>query len=543
MAEGEPEVNLFVRSCRWAGRWLGVRWGEDGRLEESLRFLGWGVGVGEVRALAFLLSLLSLFLLLPFLLLSWRFAPLLFVPPLVYLGVSGYPLQAAEGEKRRRVGEVPRLLCTLSSSLLLNPNPEVAGEFAAGSTGGRMGPELGKELCRVFLRVHREAGEALRGLSRKWGDPPELSRPLHLLLASVRMGGEDRRKAVERALEGSLEAVRERVREFVGWVRFPLFLLYSFGILLPLCLLTLIPALGSLGLLSTPLPLAFLYGFLLPLVLHLLSSWILSRRPSVSPPPELHPGRERGALLPFLLLLLPLGLPFPSPEVRVLVLLWSVVLSLSLHLLLTSRGLREERRRLRELEEDFPEMLQELGSELRGGRPWEEALGRVAEGRGTPGRWEGRPSGLVGGVLSLVAELAKRSERAAGEAALQLSSHLRRLKEVERRGREEMAEVSSSMRSLALFFSPLITSLTCQMYALLWRKGAGLCGPLPPPLLLLLLGFYQLILSLFLLSLVSEMEGEDRIGKRLLLASGLPLSLSVFTLGTVGGGVLLDWLT
>ncbi|MEM2978006.1 MAG: hypothetical protein QXM46_01805, partial [Candidatus Hadarchaeales archaeon] len=174
-------MNLFVRSCRWAGRWLGTRWGGDERLGESLRFLGWEVEVGEVRALALLLSLLSSLLLLPFLLLSLRFALLLFLPPLVYLGVSGYPLQAAEGEKRRRVGEVPRLLCTLSSSLLLNPNPEVAGGFAAENTGGRMGPELGKELSRVFLRVHREAGEALRCFSRRWGDPPELSKHLHLL--------------------------------------------------------------------------------------------------------------------------------------------------------------------------------------------------------------------------------------------------------------------------------------------------------------------------------------------------------------------------
>ncbi|MEM3012631.1 MAG: hypothetical protein QW084_04645, partial [Candidatus Hadarchaeales archaeon] len=32
-------------------------------------------------------------------------------------------------------------------------------------------------------------------------------------------------------------------------------------------------------------------------------------------------------------------------------------------------------------------------------------------------------------------------------------------------------------------------------------------------------------------------------GRRLRLASGLPLSLLVFTLGTVGGGALLCWLT
>lgn len=547
---GEVRPSLFVRSCGWAGRLLGTRWGRDERLEESLRFLGWGVGGGEVKALALLLSLLFSLFLLPLLLLSWRFLFLLFLSPLVYLGVSGYPLQAAEGEKRRRVGEVPRLLCALSSSLLLHPNPEVAGEFAAENAGGRMGPELGKELSRVFLRVYREAGEALRGFSRRWGDPPELSGPLHLLLASVRMEGEDRRRAVERALEGSLEGVRGRVREFVEWVRFPLLLLYSFGILLPLCLLTLLPVLGSLGLLSAPLLLAF-YGFLLPLVLYLLSSWILSKRPSVSHSPELRREGKPLLTLPLFPLLLLGLLLLSSPELRVLVLLWSVVLPLSLHLFLTSRRVE------RCLEDELPDILQELGSELRGGRPWEGALRRVAEDRALawiplqappriPSSASGKPSepsvefsGLVRGTLSLLADLARRSERAAGEAALQLSSHLRRLKEVERRGREEMAEVFSSMRSVALFFSPLLTSLTCQMYAVLWERGFS--GSLSPALLLLLLGFYQLILSLFLLSLVSEMEGGRR--KRLLLASGLPLSLLVFTLGAVGGGALLSWLT
>jgi hypothetical protein len=151
----------------------------------------------------------------------------------------------------------------------------------------------------------------------------------------------------------------------------------------------------------------------------------------------------------------------------------------------------------------------------------------------------------VRGTLPLLRGLAERSGRTAGEAALHLSSHLRRLREVERRGRREMAELSSSMRSVALFFSPLIASLTCQMYAILWRRGTDLSAGAPSPAtLLLLLGVYTLAFSSLLLSLVSEMEeGGDRGVKRGLLASGLPLCLSVFTLGTVGGGMLLGWLT
>lgn len=550
MAEGKPPLSLrlFVLSCRRAGKWLHPRPSGEGRLREALEFLELGLGEGEVRALALLSSLLFLLLSLPLaLLLPWALLlPLL--SPLLYLGVKEYPVRLAEGERRRRAGEAPRMLCSLSASLLLNPNHEVAASFAAQNAGGRIARDMGKELSRVLLRVHREAGEALRGLSRRWGSPPELEKSLPLLLASVRAGPEDRRRTVERALELSLEEVRERLREFVNWVRFPLLLLYSFGVLLPLCLLTLLPVLASMGFLSTPLPLAALYCLFLPLGELLLSSWILSKRPGVSPPREFSPRGKRGDLLPLLLppLLLPL-LPFlPLPEERVLAFLWTVVLSLSFHLYLTIRGEGEEHRRLLEMEENFPEVLQELGSELRGGKPMEEALRRVEASR--PGwrelaKTREAPVGLVGGTLSLLRGLAERSGRAAGEAALHLSSHLRRLREVEREGRREMAELSSSMRSVALFFSPLIASLTCQMYGVLWKRDLSAGAP-SPALLLLLLGLYTLAFCSLLLSLVSEVEaGGDRTLKRTLLASGLPLCLLVFTVGTVGGRMLLGWLT
>jgi len=516
---------------------LGKRWKEDTELEESLRFLRWEIGVGEVKAFALLSSLLSLLPLFFLLLLSPKFLPLLLLPPLVYWWVGTYPIRLMERERERGRGEAPRLLCALSSSLLLNPNLEVALSFAAENAEGKMGSELKRELSGFFLGVHRGAEEVLRRFSERWGNPPELSKPLPLLLASVKMGEGDRRRALEQALETSLEEVRERLRDFLGWVRLPLFLLYSFGVVLPLCLLTLVPVLGSTGLLSSPLPLVMLFGLLLPSMLHFLGSWILSKRPLLSPPPD-----SPSAGIFFFLLPLPLSFflfrSLLSSEPRVLVFLWSVVLLLSLYFL--SRRDGGEHRSL-EMEEDFPGFLQELGSRLREGRPMEEALRRASENRGGLGRWEDSPSRLVKGTLSLLFGLAKRSGRASGEAALQLSSHLRKLGEVERWGKQELAEISSSMRSVALFFSPLIISLTCQMYSVLWKRGMGfLPGFLPPPLLLFLLGSYQLILTLFLLHLLSEMEGKER-GS--LFASGLPLSLSVFTLGTMGGGTFLSFLT
>lgn len=532
-------MNFFIRSCRWAGKWLGKRWKEDTELEESLRFLRWEIGMGEVKAFALLSSLLSLLPLFLLLLLSPKFLPLLLLPPLVYWWVRTHPIRQMEKERERGRGEVPRLLCALSSSLLLNPNLEVAVSFAAENAEGKMGPELKRELSNFFLGIHKGAEEVLRRFSERWGNPPELSKPLPLLLASVKMGEEDRRKALEQALETSLEEVRERLRSFLGWVKLPLFLLYSFGVVLPLCLLTLVPVLGSTGLLSSPLPLVMLYGFLLPSTLYLLSSWILSKRPLFSSP---HDSPSAGIfffLLP-LPLLFPLFRSLPPSEPGVLGFLWLVVLLLSLYFLSKRDG--GEHLRSLEMEEDFPGFLQELGSRLREGRPMEEALRRASENRGKLWeRWEDSPSRLVKGTLFLLLGLAERSERATGEAALQLSSHLRKLREVERWGRQELAEISSSMRSMALFFSPLIISLTCQMYSVLWKRGMGfLPSFLPPPLLLFLLGSYQLILTLFLLHLLSEMEGTER---GTLFASGLPLSLSMFTLGTIGGGAFLSFLT
>ena len=118
------------------------------------------------------------------------------------------------------------------------------------------------------------------------------------------------------------------------------------------------------------------------------------------------------------------------------------------------------------------------------------------------------------------------------------------LAEVEAEIRRSMGEVVTSMRSVALFFAPLVTSVAARMQGLLSSKTAssGFLGSteVSPPAFPLVLGICIVLLTAILINYVVEIElGEDGLAKRMAIASALPVALGVFTAGAILGGQML----
>jgi len=226
------------------------------------------------------------------------------------------------------------------------------------------------------------------------------------------------------------------------------------------------------------------------------------------------------------------------------------------------------------MEDEFCDSLVQLGNQITEGRPAEGALERVAiTMRGTQiakvflrasdniklggmglraalfddeqGALKNVYSKTIHDTLRMLIDIVGRSTKAAGDAVLRMADHLKGLKQVEADIRKSLGEIVTSMRSVALFFAPLITAVTSRLQEVLSSNPDTTsflnAGASPSPdAFLLALGLYVMALVVILMSYATEIElGNDHISKRIMIARGLPLAVAVFTISAIASGQLL----
>jgi len=147
--------------------------------------------------------------------------------------------------------------------------------------------------------------------------------------------------------------------------------------------------------------------------------------------------------------------------------------------------------------------------------------------------------------LRMLIDIVERSTKAAGDAVLRMADHLKGLKEVEADIRKSLGEVVTSMRSVALFFAPLIAAVTSRLQGVISSNPGTAsflnAGASPSPdAFLLALGLYVMALVVILISYATEIElGDDQLSKRIMIARGLPMAVAVFTISAIVSGQFL----
>jgi len=485
-----------------------------------------------------------------------------------------------ERERIRAVGEAPALVGYLTMAMKLVPNLERAASFAGEQLEGRMGKEIREGISEGHLHLHSGADEGLSKFGKRWERAcPELDRSIYLVRSSVNERTSDSRtRTLNRALQLVLQGARERMRDFASGIHLPTLVIYSMGVLLPLVLVVILPVLSVMNIQVGLAHILILYCFVLPVLVYMLSSQVLSRRPAALQPPKVpfQPYQLRAFSIA-----VAVSIPIPAlglmlkaqPDICALAALWGGVIGIVSYLFLTSARAFRRREEIIKMEGEFCDALVQLGNRISEGRPAEDALEHVAgtmrgsklggvfreasanirlgglglraaffdDGRGA---LRSVHSGMIRGTMKMLVDLIERSTRAAGDAILQTAEHLRGLKEVEAEIRRSMGEVVTSMRSVALFFAPLVTSVAARMQGLLSSKTAssGFLGSteVSPPAFLLVLGIYIVLLTAILINYVVEIElGEDGLARRMAIASALPVALGVFTAGAILGGQML----
>lgn len=550
---------------------------------------------------------------------------LTFIIPLIVLYyLSEYVKIKAGLMKISSLGDIPEILSYIIMSMKLVPNLEHAVLFAARNSGRPLATDLKKLTWDLNLRIYSSMDDALLSFADLWGRNSEyFKRSLHLIKSSTAEPDEAQRViTLNRALDISLEGTENLMEAFAEKLKTPSYILYSIFILIPLALVALLPAVTVVGMKPKTSDLVLLYDFVFPLLAAVYSEYILMQRPVAFAPrkiPDTHPDladirqKKRTAILTGALvcaLTAPLGYlllasgnpggivstnPLEGYLLPALPLVIGGTAGLSIYLYFSSLPYKKIRDRIKQMEQEFADSLFVLGRRISEGKAPEEAFAHTArtmEGSKIGEAYEGISMNLLSmrtnlkdavfdeefgafrhvyserirNTMLLFTESVHKNHEAAGASIIKLADHLKELSDVEERIRRSLYDVTSTMRTTAAIFAPLIAGITLALSEVITkilnqvaervsRVPADLSGmpveispetfsqSIPPDQFLLTIGVYIVLISAILTRFAGAIEyGGERAQLKYDLACMLPVTVVIFAVSAAASRVIFEGL-
>ncbi len=544
----------------------------------------------------------------------------LVIPLLTLVYLSEYIKIYSRWMKVRSLGDMPEILSYMVMSMKLVPNMEVAIRFAGESSDRPLAKDLRKMLWNLHVREYRGMDDATLEFANIWGKNSEyFKRALHLIKSSTSEPDEAQRMiTLNRALDIVLENTKKLMENFASRLKSPTYILYSIFILIPLALVALMPAITVVGIRFGIGTLVILYNIALPLATFAYAEYILMQRPATFVPqsiPDSHP-ELRGikkkkatatiisvAMAVTIALLGYIWMQLGNPGNIIstatlegilpkgLLILWGIVFAIAFYLNASYAPYKKIRDEIKKMETEFSDALFVLGRRISEGRATEEAFMHTAstmQGSQIAGAFERISLNLLSiraGILTaifddefgafkdvyserirttmkLFVESAHKSHEAAGVAIVKLADHLKELQDVEQNIKRSLYDMTSTMRSTAAIFAPLIAGVTMALSEVIAKilqnishsmehlpanliPGSGQISPadleqsIPPDLFMLSIGIYLILITVILTRVSGTIEyGGDRAQLMYDLGQVLPLSIIVFTLSTVASRII-----
>ncbi len=543
------------------------------------------------------------------------------IPVTVLFYLSEYPKIQAKFIKIRSLGDIPEILSYIVMSMKLVSNMELAISFAAENSSRPLASDMRKLIWDMHVRVYSSMDDALIAFANQWGRNSEyFKRALHLVKSSTNEPDEAQRViTLNKSLDIVLEGTRKMMEGFAARLKTPTYILYSIFILIPLALVALLPALTIVGVHIEPVILILIYDLILPIITFAYAQYILLQRPATFPPPRIpdeHPRlvniKYRKNLVMVVSLIvavcisasgfmwLSLGNPggiistgamdgyisvfFPF--------IWGITAFITIYTLGVYTPYKNIRDEIKEIESQFADALFVLGRRITEGRSPEWAFMQTAQTmKGSLigetfedvarnlsilrttligaifdkeyGAFRNIYSERVHTTMHLFTKSVYKSHTAAGIAIVKLADHLKELQEVEENIKRSLYDVTSTMRSTAILFAPLIGGITLAlseviqkileniaheasklpddigMGAIMEDVGSGMEQSISPDVFMFSIGFYMIILVVILVRFAGGIEyGEDKAQFMYDLGSLLPVSILVFTLSVVVSRIL-----
>ena len=539
----------------------------------------------------------------------------LLVPLGILSYLSEYVKIHARYMKIQSIGDIPEVLSYVVMSMRLVSNMEKAIHFAALNSTRPLANDLRKMLWNLQVRMYSSMDDALLDFAQMWGKNSEhFKRSLHLIKSSTSEPDEAQRViTLNRALDIVLEGTKEMMEQYAVRLKTPTYILYSIFILIPLALVALLPAVTVVGIRFDAVTLVILYDLVLPIATFAYAEYILMQRPATFLPqaiPESHPGlrgigRKRkiativAAVIGILVSLSGyISIFFGNPMNIIstgtlegiippaLFVIWGTVIAFSIYMNTVYSPYKKIRDDIRKMESEFADALFILGRRISEGRSAEESfahtsktmegshIGKMFERISINlitmrtsirsaifdeefGAFRDIYSDRIQTTMIMFTESVHKSHLSAGVAIIKLADHLKELQAVEKNIRHSLYDMTSTMRTTACIFAPLIAGVTIALSEVIARilqdvaegisrlprnlvPGPAQISPenldqtIAPDLFMLSIGVYLILITAILVRFSSTIEnGGERTQFLYDLGQSLPIAIIVFTITTV----------
>ncbi|ODS38132.1 MAG: hypothetical protein A7316_00055 [Candidatus Altiarchaeales archaeon WOR_SM1_86-2] len=581
------------------------------KLKEAIKFTGMKVKPAEVYALAvasvFALLLLTLILFFVFILIGIiNFAGILIciifllLPIVMYFYMKDYPILMEGKEKAHSSGDIPGVVSYLVMALRINPNMERAIKFAANHSTGTFEKVLKKMMYNIRTGKY-SAERGLAVLGDEWGEvSPEFKRSMRLVVASTSDKTEGRRQeTLNKAAEVLLTGLSERTGDSARKLHTPVMMVFTFGVILPLIFIALIPLASFMGFgVGAPL-IALLYIIVLPAILYILINFIIGYRPVTIPPPRI-PLSEypEFKLAPFVILFgflitLPGFLYLSGVKIvdlgalSMTPILLGISAALSGYFIGTSYRIKRMRDDIYAMEGEFGETMYQLGVILSEGRSLEDAMSRIKEMSrdaksaeifaiaannvrlfnmdlksaffdSKAGSARKVFSDTIKSAVETIVAISSRGSASIASLAYRLSDHIKNMRAVDAEIKRTLGSVVSSMQIIAGVVGPLVGGMISGMSNVLAgsmgkviAEGAGMFGfgttaaaePISPGIITIIVGIYVIETAIILISFSDDLiYGGDAVMKKYHLGLYIPAATLMFITSAWAAGVLIGGL-
>jgi uncharacterized membrane protein YfbV (UPF0208 family) len=429
-----------------------------------------------------------------------------------------YPMHFATVFRIKASAEMVLAVVYMTISMRISPNIENAIKFAADNLSGALDTDLNQLLWDVYTRKYGNASDGLEAFIKKWKrENTEFADSLYLIKTSVIESPSRREKVLDEAVSVMLQGTRERMKNYSLDLRTPVTVINALGILLPIIGLVFLPMVavfmpGSVQ----PLFIAVGYNMLLPLAVYWVMKMYLDRRPYSFHHPDIskHPSFRHEPPWLYPLAGIAAGTPFVVYGLYMLAgaqgifsfeqMAYSLVVSIGMcvaviaYSLLASVSKIKLRDEIVQIENEFVEVLFQLGNQLMRGIPFESTLRNVTpqirnlkiskfferilyniETFGMTleqavfdersGAVREYPSGMINAVMKAIVEISKRGMDTTAKAMITISTYLKNSRSTEEEMKDMLGEVTSTMQMQAVLLAPLSSGIVVALSAMMMR--------------------------------------------------------------------------
>ncbi len=503
--------------------------------------------------------------------------------------ITEYPKQKTKIEKIAALNEIPNVIVNLVISLKQNSNLEEAVSFAGKYSDGPIAEDMKKIIWNHWSGKRAGISEQLDELAVKWGAwSPGFKHALYNIRASFSEKIESRRlRTLEKALEVVLDDIQLQNRKYAEEMRIPTMILFSFGTVLPLVAVSMLPILSFIGVSSaSSLNItAILMGSLIAVYFY--SNSIVARKPAsysqIKLPETKSYANEKiyamalGILISFPGIIFLLGKETLLKGWGTLTIVGGIAVAIAIYNWMSSKENLKKRAELEDMENELNDVIYHLGSKTGENRSPEDAIRGVAQTM---------PENKLSAVLNQASELmrkrsftmeraffdnehgvlrilyssriksafrifvnsSKKSTKAVSEAMLSLSGQLSEIKKTNEYIQNSLTTSLSMMNMTAFLFGPIVCGLIVSMQGImnkvLSRASINLeefgynlfldnNSILSVDILQLMVGVYLIALSYLLIRFVSIIKSSNNDLSLKKDLTQLPIAFLVFVISII----------